>query len=40
MPSPIAVLKEKLFEFQRIGQKLASRYWRKEAESKASNLGG
>ena len=40
MPSPIAVLKEKLFEFQRIGQKLASRYWRKEAESKAFNLGG
>ena len=39
MPSPIAVLKEKLFEFQRIGQKLASRYWRKEAESKAFNLG-
>ena len=33
MPSPIAVLTDKLFEVQRIGKRLASRYWRKEAEA-------
>ena len=30
LPAPHLALREKLFEIQRLGQRLSSRYWRKE----------